>query len=116
MKQPDKDTVVAVIGLGYVGLPLAIAFGKKIKTIGFDLNQKKVAQIQQQHDSTGEVTRAFEREGSKLTYIGFKFVEMDSEGLRLLQESVNAIMRAELRARSGLDDKDDELATPRSNR
>jgi UDP-N-acetyl-D-galactosamine dehydrogenase len=33
---------VAVIGLGYVGMPLAVAFAKKVKVIGFDLNEKKI--------------------------------------------------------------------------
>ena len=35
-------TTVAVVGLGYVGLPLAVEFGKKHRTIGFDLSQAKV--------------------------------------------------------------------------
>ena len=35
-------TTIAVIGLGYVGLPLAVEFGKKQKTVGFDLHQEKV--------------------------------------------------------------------------
>ncbi len=35
-----KKSKVAVIGLGYVGLPLAVQFGKKYETIGYDLNQK----------------------------------------------------------------------------
>ncbi len=47
-----------MIGLGYVGLPLAVTFGKTIKTIGFDLNQKKVARLRKQIDVTGEVTAA----------------------------------------------------------
>ncbi|HNO87452.1 MAG TPA: hypothetical protein PKI69_04215, partial [Rhodocyclaceae bacterium] len=36
-------TTIAVIGLGYVGLPLAVEFGKKMKTVGFDLSAEKVA-------------------------------------------------------------------------
>ena len=36
-------TTIAVVGLGYVGLPLAIEFGKKYRTIGFDLSEQKVA-------------------------------------------------------------------------
>jgi UDP-N-acetyl-D-galactosamine dehydrogenase len=36
-------TTVAVVGLGYVGLPLAVAFGKKFPTIGFDLSETKIA-------------------------------------------------------------------------
>ena len=38
----DDNKVVAVVGLGYVGLPLAVEFGKKRKTIGFDLSQSKI--------------------------------------------------------------------------
>lgn len=48
--------VVAIVGLGYVGLPLAVEFGKKRPTIGFDLSHKKVAQYAQGQDPTGEVT------------------------------------------------------------
>ncbi len=36
-------TTVGVVGLGYVGLPLAVEFGKKLRTIGFDMSQQKVA-------------------------------------------------------------------------
>lgn len=47
---------VAVVGLGYVGLPLAVAFGKKFKTIGFELSAEKVASYQRKADPTGEVS------------------------------------------------------------
>ena len=50
-------TVVAVVGLGYVGLPLAIEFGKKYSTIGFDLSERKIAAYRDRHDPMGEVTR-----------------------------------------------------------
>jgi len=49
-------TVVAVVGLGYVGLPLAIEFGKKFRTIGFDLSAPKIAAYLKHHDPTGEVS------------------------------------------------------------
>ncbi|MFN0316010.1 MAG: nucleotide sugar dehydrogenase [Burkholderiales bacterium] len=48
---------VAVIGLGYVGLPLAIEFGKKLPTIGFDLSERKVAAYKKGYDPTGEVDK-----------------------------------------------------------
>lgn len=48
-------TTVAVIGLGYVGLPLAVEFGKKYRTIGFDLSAEKVASYRDFVDPTGEV-------------------------------------------------------------
>jgi UDP-N-acetyl-D-galactosamine dehydrogenase len=47
---------IAVIGLGYVGLPVAIALGKAARTIGFDVNPKRVEALRQGHDHTGEVT------------------------------------------------------------
>ena len=52
----SKSTVVAVVGLGYVGLPLAVEFGKKFDTIGYDLSSGKVEAYQQFLDPTGEVT------------------------------------------------------------
>jgi UDP-N-acetyl-D-glucosamine/UDP-N-acetyl-D-galactosamine dehydrogenase len=51
-------TVVAVVGLGYVGLPLAVEFGKKYPTIGFDLSERKIAAYRDCQDPTGEVSRA----------------------------------------------------------
>lgn len=50
------NRVVSVIGLGYVGLPVAVAFGKRKKTIGFDINPTRIAELRQGHDRTGEVT------------------------------------------------------------
>ena len=49
-------TVVAVVGLGYVGLPLAVEFGKKHRTIGFDLSKAKVDAYRRHVDPTGEVS------------------------------------------------------------
>jgi len=49
------STTVAVVGLGYVGLPLAIAFGKRYRTIGFDLSTEKIAAYREHRDPTGEV-------------------------------------------------------------
>jgi len=50
--------VVAVVGLGYVGLPLAVAFGKRFATIGYDLSQAKVDAYRRHVDPTGEVSTA----------------------------------------------------------
>jgi len=49
---------IAIIGLGYVGLPLAVAFAEKYKVIGFDINQNRVAQLRQGTDHTLEVSDA----------------------------------------------------------
>jgi UDP-N-acetyl-D-galactosamine dehydrogenase len=48
--------IVGVVGLGYVGLPLAVAFGKKIQTIGFDLSSEKIESYKRHRDPTGEVS------------------------------------------------------------
>lgn len=53
-----KDIRIAVIGLGYVGLPLARLFSTKYPTVGFDLNQNRVKELMQGHDSTLEVDDA----------------------------------------------------------
>lgn len=49
-------SIVAVVGLGYVGLPLAIEFGKKWQTVGFDLSTSKIDSYKRHHDPTGEVS------------------------------------------------------------
>lgn len=49
-----KDTI-AIIGLGYVGLPLAVEFGKKFRTIGFDINNERINELKSGVDSTLEV-------------------------------------------------------------
>ena len=57
---------VAVVGLGYVGLPLAVEFGKQFRTIGFDLSAKKVASYREFVDPTGEVSAAQLRAATQL--------------------------------------------------
>ncbi len=49
-----EDARVAVIGLGYVGLPLAVEFGKRYETLGFDIDEARVGRLQQGNDSNGE--------------------------------------------------------------
>jgi len=48
---------VAIIGLGYVGLPLAVEFGRHFPTIGYDLSKPKIAAFRDAVDPTGEVSR-----------------------------------------------------------
>jgi UDP-N-acetyl-D-galactosamine dehydrogenase len=59
-------TVVAVVGLGYVGLPLAVEFGKKYATVGFDLSERKIAAYRSFLDPTGEVSQAELKAASRL--------------------------------------------------
>ena len=58
---------IAVIGLGYVGLPLAVEFGKKFETVGFDINPVRVADIQTGKDTTREVSESELRDAVHLT-------------------------------------------------
>ena len=52
-----KDASIAVIGLGYVGLPIALAFAKKVKVIGFDINEARVKMMQKGIDPSNELTK-----------------------------------------------------------
>ena len=52
----NRERIISVIGLGYVGLPVAVAFGKVRKTVGFDINPLRISELQAGHDRTGEVT------------------------------------------------------------
>ena len=51
-----KNSTIAIIGLGYVGLPLAVAFASKYQVIGFDIKTKRVEELQRANDTTLEVT------------------------------------------------------------
>lgn len=63
-----KDTVIGVIGLGYVGLPLAVAFGRHFKTIGYDIKTDIIESYKQCVDPTGELTGEELRSASRLEY------------------------------------------------
>ena len=53
-----ENRVIAVVGLGYVGLPLAIEYGKKYRVIGFDVNKARVAELEAGEDHTLEADLA----------------------------------------------------------
>src|SRR5690606_7640638 len=52
------DPRIAVIGLGYVGLPLALAFGRRYPTLGFDISRARIGELREGRDSTREATSA----------------------------------------------------------
>ena len=64
----SKNLRIAVIGLGYVGLPLAVEFGKHFPTLGFDINQTRLQQLQSGQDTTLEVTTADLSNSTNLSY------------------------------------------------
>ncbi|WP_289098612.1 Vi polysaccharide biosynthesis UDP-N-acetylglucosamine C-6 dehydrogenase TviB [uncultured Pseudoalteromonas sp.] len=68
MRDSLKDLKVGIIGLGYVGLPLAVEFGKKYQTLGFDINQSRVSQLIAGYDATLEVSDAELKESTSLNY------------------------------------------------
>ena len=66
---PAEDEIrIAVIGLGYVGLPLAAAFGRRYDTLGFDIDAERVAELTRGHDRTLETTEAELRESARLRF------------------------------------------------
>ena len=65
----DKCNIrIAVVGLGYVGLPLAVEFGKDRPVIGFDINERRVAELRNGHDSTLEVDETALKQASGLVF------------------------------------------------
>lgn len=59
---------IAIIGLGYVGLPLAVEFGRHVPTVGFDINQHRIDELKQGHDHTLEVSAQELKDVSLLRY------------------------------------------------
>jgi len=57
-----KNKKIAIIGLGYVGLPLAVEFGKKYETIGFDINEKRILELKEGIDKTLEIPNNYLRD------------------------------------------------------
>ncbi|MEO7014031.1 MAG: Vi polysaccharide biosynthesis UDP-N-acetylglucosamine C-6 dehydrogenase TviB [Dokdonella sp.] len=52
----DDDIRLAILGLGYVGLPLAVGFGRSLETLGFDINSRRIAELQDYRDHTLEIS------------------------------------------------------------
>ncbi|PLW81539.1 nucleotide sugar dehydrogenase [Kineobactrum sediminis] len=71
---------IAIVGLGYVGLPLAVAFGGRRRTIGFDLNEQKLEHYRRGHDPSGEVSPQALADASQL--------ELTSDPARLAEASI----------------------------
>ena len=75
MLTPIKESKIAIIGLGYVGLPLAAAFATKFKTVGYDIDPKRVDELQKGHD------RTLELEDSELQGVLVKtYLQLDEQG------------------------------------
>lgn len=93
---------IAVVGLGYVGLPVAVAFGKIGPVIGFDVNKAKIEALRRGEDRTGEVSKAdllktqitFTDDPSSLKTADFIIVAVPTPIDAALQPDLTALMRA----------------------
>lgn len=63
-----SDLKIAIIGLGYVGLPLAVEFGKQLPVVGFDIQQKRIQELKNGQDHTLEVSSEELKQATQLTY------------------------------------------------
>src|ERR1044072_154599 len=59
---------IGLVGLGYVGLPLAVEFGKHFDTVGFDVKDARIAELKRGRDSTLEVSKAEPAEAKQLSF------------------------------------------------
>jgi UDP-N-acetyl-D-galactosamine dehydrogenase len=67
-KIESREATIAVIGLGYVGLPLAVEFGRHYRVVGFDINPGRIAELRSGQDHTLEVTAEQLRAAARLTF------------------------------------------------
>lgn len=97
-----KERKVAVVGLGYVGLPIAVAFGKRQRVVGFDINKAKIAELRKGIDRTGEVSEAdlkasdvhFTFEPSDLKAADFIIVAVPTPINEALQPDLTALRKS----------------------
>lgn len=68
MKFKLSESKLAIVGLGYVGLPLAVEFGKKFPTIGFDINPRRIGELKSGRDGTLELTSEEMQEATQISY------------------------------------------------
>ena len=65
------DSSIAVVGLGYVGLPLAVEFGTKRKVIGFDINEDRIKELKKGIDNTLETTNQELKDATHLSFTNY---------------------------------------------
>ncbi|NLL92462.1 MAG: nucleotide sugar dehydrogenase [Ruminococcaceae bacterium] len=96
------ESKLAIVGLGYVGAPLAIAFAKKVSVIGYDVNEEKIRQYQNGHDPTGEIapgdlettTIEFTSDQTRLQEAGFIIVAVPTPINRDKSPDLGAVISA----------------------
>ena len=65
----SKKNKISIIGLGYVGLPLAVEFGKKFETLGFDISSRRISELIKKIDTSGELSGSDIRKAKKLKFL-----------------------------------------------
>ena len=82
-----EKKAIAVVGLGYVGLPLAIEFSRKYKVVGYDINERRIAELSAGIDRTAEVESSLLKERLSSNYVleGRLFLTSNLEDIRLCQ-------------------------------
>ena len=68
-----ESTRIGIVGLGYVGLPLAVEFGKHFPTFGYDINQARVKELRSGKDNTLEVTASDLKSSPNLLHVFIQF-------------------------------------------
>ena len=81
-----KEIRIGIIGLGYVGLPLAVEFGKKYPTVGFDIKAERIAELSRGKDSTLECSS---QEIAQAGHLRFT-----SNALRTLSRAISTSLRS----------------------
>ena len=79
----SSSDIIAVIGMGYVGLPLAMEFAKKYAVIGFDINQERIEELKKGYDRTNEISRHALKNTLKLIFT-FKLAELQKANIYII--------------------------------
>jgi UDP-N-acetyl-D-galactosamine dehydrogenase len=95
---------ISVIGLGYVGLPLAVAFGQKYSVVGFDVKEERIADLRQHHDETGAVETSelqaanihFTAQAEDLCQADFHIIAVPTPIDAAKQPDLTALLRASM--------------------
>lgn len=86
MIKPISESKIAIVGLGYVGLPLAAAFAEKLQTIGYDIDSKRVLELQNGHDRTLEIE---DKELANVLVESVDKLQSEKRGLLVTDEIIN---------------------------
>ena len=81
-----SESKIAIVGLGYVGLPLAAAFAEKLQTIGYDIDSKRVLELQNGHDRTLEIE---DNELANVLVESVDKLQSEKRGLLVTDEIIN---------------------------